>query len=118
LAGRIVQDVLRNNGFQIEVLEDHFPVNCPDTEWLMEAGKQGWVVLSKDKRIRRRNIEKQALIDANVAAFILTSGNLTGEQMGEALVKAHNRMIRFIEKHPRPFIATVTRDGRVVKMEI
>lgn len=98
--------------------DDHFPIDCPDAEWLEEVGKRGWVVLSKDKLIRKRNVEKYALINANVATFILTSGNLTGEQMGEALVKAHKKMIRIVENYQRPFIVTVTRDGRCKKMKI
>lgn len=42
----------------------------------------GWVVLTKDKQIRRRTLELKALTEAGVAAFVLTAGNLRGEEMG------------------------------------
>ncbi|WP_437796354.1 hypothetical protein [Sorangium sp. So ce693] len=29
--------------------DDHFAQNTPDAEWLVEIGRRGWVVLTKDK---------------------------------------------------------------------
>jgi len=102
-----------NAGFKVEIHSDHFRGDAPDTEWLAEVGKRDWVVLTKDVQIRRRHLERNALLNAGVAAFILTSGNLKGEEMGEIFVRARNRMLKFLTKYPRPFIATVTKSGEV-----
>lgn len=115
LAGNIVPGILSDAGFLVEKLIDHFPKGTPDTVWLAEVGKRGWVVLTKDKKIRTNQLERKALMDAKVAAFILTSGNLRGEEMGEIFLKAHSRMLKFLSDNTRPFIATVTRDGKVTK---
>jgi hypothetical protein len=49
-----------------------------DEVWFSVVGEHGWVVLTKDHRLRYRNIERAALTTAKVAAFILTSGDLQG----------------------------------------
>lgn len=71
------------------------------------------MVLTKDKRIRRRPLELQALLEAKVIVFVLTSGNLTGEKMGDIFVRAKSKILKFVTEHPRPFLAAVTRGGRV-----
>lgn len=45
-------------------------------------GARGWVVLTKDNRIRRHPLELQTLLAANVAAFMVTATDLTGADMG------------------------------------
>ena len=50
------------------------PAGASDSEWLPIVGADGLVVLTRDKRIRRRPIERQALLDHGVRACFLTSG--------------------------------------------
>jgi PIN like domain len=45
-----------------------------DAAWLPIVGQAGLVVLTRDKRIRSRPLERQALLDHNVRAWFLTSG--------------------------------------------
>ena len=52
-----------------------------DTEWLELCGRRSWIVLAKDKRIRYRPAETEAIRRHRVKAFVLTSGNLTIERM-------------------------------------
>lgn len=113
LGDKKVPGILSDAGFLVEKLIDHFPKGTLDTVWLTEVGKRGWVVLTKDKKIKTNQLERKALMDAKVAAFILTSGKLRGEEMGEIFIKAHSRMLKFLSDNSRPFIATVTRDGNV-----
>lgn len=48
-----------------------------DVEWLELCGREGWVVLTMDRRIRYRRAEIAAIRRHRVQAFVLTSGNLT-----------------------------------------
>ena len=107
--------ILSSAGFHVEKFIDHFPKSTPDMEWLQEVGRRGWIVLSKDKMIRKRKLEREALRNAKVGAFILTSGSMTAKETAEAFINAHKGMLRFLEANPRPFIATVSRDGKVRK---
>lgn len=104
---------LRGAGARVILHEEHFPANAPDTVWLPAVGRRGWAVLTKDKEIRRREIERQALLHAGIAAFVLTSADLTGEEIAAAFVKALPRMVRCLREQHRPFIAAVHRDGSV-----
>ncbi len=104
---------LRQAGATLHIHDDHFPPNAKDEDWLAEAGQRGWIVLTKDHRIRYRHVERLALMKAGVAAFILTSGDLHGEEMAQIFVKALPRIERFLRKHAKPFIAKIAKDGSV-----
>lgn len=72
-------DALRKAGANVEVHGAHFPPNAPDTDILRFIGARGWAFLSKDENVRRRPAERRALVEAGVAAFILTAGRAKGE---------------------------------------
>ncbi|MGH7205064.1 MAG: hypothetical protein ACREI2_02520 [Nitrospiraceae bacterium] len=113
LGKKRIATALRDAGATVHVHDDHFPPDARDEEWLTQVGQNGWVVLTKDHRIRYRNVERAALIKAGVAAFILTSGDLQGEEMAKIFVKALPAISRFMKKHKKPFIAKVARNGSV-----
>ena len=48
-----------------------------------------------------------------VAAFILTSGDLQGDEMAQIFVKALPRITRFLKNHTKPFIAKIAKDSSV-----
>ncbi|NOZ40641.1 MAG: hypothetical protein GXP24_10510 [Planctomycetes bacterium] len=75
-----VANALRGLGANVEIHSDHFPPASPDTEWLPEVGKRGWIVLTRDRHILTRSLEIIALLRANTHAFILKNRNeMTGE---------------------------------------
>jgi uncharacterized protein with PIN domain len=70
LGKQIIATALRTAGFQVEVHDDRFSADAKDQEWLTEVGRKGWVVLTKDKRIKYRKVELAAVVAAN-AEFLL-----------------------------------------------
>ena len=104
---------LRQAGAIVHVHDDYFPPDAKDEKWLSYVGQHGWIVLTKDHRIRYRNLERAALMNAGVAAFILTAGDLQGEEMALIFVKALPAIAKFLTKHRKPFIANVARNGSV-----
>jgi hypothetical protein len=113
LGRRIVPEALRTAGFEVIAHDDRFEPATPDAKWLEEAGRRGWVVLTKDQRIRYRANELLALRDARVAAFVLVGKNMTGHDMANALVAGLPRMLRILRGRERPFIAIVRPKGSV-----
>lgn len=97
----------------MEIHSDHFPDDATDELWLTECGRKGWVVLTKDKQIRYNELERQALLSAGVASFILISGNLTGSDEAMAYVKALPKMAGYLSNQKKPFIAKVDKSGNV-----
>jgi predicted nuclease of predicted toxin-antitoxin system len=88
LGKKRIATALRQVGAIVHIHDDYFPPDAKDEDWLAEAGRREWVVLTKDHRIRYRHVERLALMRGGVAAFILTSGDLQGDEMAQIFVKA------------------------------
>jgi hypothetical protein len=73
-------------------------------------------VLTRDKRIRYRQLERLALQAARVRSFVFTGGNVTGAETGAILAAALARMIRIARADPGPFIYHIGRSGKPIKM--
>jgi hypothetical protein len=48
-------------GLVVEIHDDHFARDEEDRVWLQRVGEWGWVVLTKDQRLRYRPLEIAAL---------------------------------------------------------
>ena len=89
-----------------------------DVDWLAALHGREWVVLTKDKNIRRRPLEAQALVAANLRVFVVTATDLTGDETGAVLVRALPRIRRFCRNHKPPFIAGITQMSQVTLLRI
>jgi predicted nuclease of predicted toxin-antitoxin system len=113
LGKKIIADALRQAGADVRVHDDYFSPTARDEEWLSEVGRRQWVVLTKDERICYREIERMALMNAGVRAFVLTAKNLQGSDMANIFVRALPAIQRFASMHTPPFIAKITRSRKV-----
>jgi len=107
----IIVAALRDSGIEVHVHKDHFADDASDEIWLPEVARRDWIVLTKDKRIRRRPMEKQALLTSGARTFVLTSGNMRGRDMADVFVKHIRRIERIARKTKPPFVAAVTKTG-------
>lgn len=112
-----VVTALRDAGATVERHTEHFARGVADDVWLTEAGKNGWIVLTRDKRIRYRQLERLALQAAKVRAFVFTGGNVTARDTGEILARALKRIRRISSSNPGPFIFHIGRSGKPVRMD-
>ena len=78
----------------------------PDEEWLELAGREGWVVLTMDKRIRWRRGELAAIRRYDVKAFALTRGNFTAGEQAERFIVNLARIEEACAE-PGPFVYVV-----------
>ena len=69
LGKKRIATALREAGAIVHVHDDSFPPDAKDEEWLTRVGRNQWIVLTKDHRIRYRNLERSALMSAGVAAM-------------------------------------------------
>ena len=81
--------------------------------WLPTVGRNGWVLLTADKRIRYNFLEKRALEENGVREFVFASGNLSGLEMAAALEMAIEKMKKMCRKFNPPFVASISRRGDV-----
>lgn len=56
---------LREDGWDVVTLAEHYGMprdeEVADTEWIADAASRGWPILMKDKRIRHRSAEIEAV---------------------------------------------------------
>jgi hypothetical protein len=109
--GKAVGAALRAAGAAVELHDDHFAGAAPDDQWIPEVTNRGWVILTKDKTIRRRPDELQALLTSRARVFTLPSGNLRGDAMAERFVRHLPEMERLALSQPPPFVANLYHDG-------
>src|SRR5690606_17110269 len=84
-----------------------------DHEWIPIVAKQGWIVLTKDRRIRYRTLEREAFMSAGAAAFWLVGSDMGHEQQARALRAALPAMKRYARNLGRPLLGQVTAAGNV-----
>jgi PIN like domain len=61
-------------GVDARHLQDDFPPDTLDVDWIPEVGKRGWVVVTGDRRISKKPPERKALQEANVIAVFMSKG--------------------------------------------
>ena len=81
--------------------------------WLPFIGQQGWILITKDKRIRYNQLEKTAVRRYGVREFYFSSGNYKGVEMAQILVIALPEIVKAVTTYEPPFIASISKSGGV-----
>jgi hypothetical protein len=113
LGNRTIVEALREINVPVEIHDDHFAKDTLDIEWLPEVGKRNWIILTKDAKIGKNQIERMAVANANVRMFVLASQNLLGTDMADIFVKAIPEIKKFVSINSAPFIAKIYGNGSV-----
>jgi predicted nuclease of predicted toxin-antitoxin system len=108
-----VVDALRAAGENAHAHDSHFDQNTPDVEWLAEVGKRRWVVLTKDKNLRRNELEHLTIVNAKVACFMLGRGDVTAATMGRVFVDSLPQMKRVLRRFHVPVAASLSVGGQM-----
>jgi PIN domain-containing protein len=104
---------VRSSGALVEQHNNHFGRRTEDVEWLPFVGSRQWVLVTADKKIRKRAFERETLINAGVRAFVLASGNLNGSAITAILTDAMPAMLKLIAEQPPPFIARISQTASI-----
>lgn len=111
--GKLILEALRKAGMKVEPHSTYFRHDTPDIEWLAVVGEKKWIVLMRDQKIGRRRLELEALLEARVKAFVLTSGQLPDTQNAKIVIGAIPRMLQMISDNDFPFIARIQLNSSV-----
>ena len=116
---RSVADGLKRIRDDVIWLEDRFTSDAPDAQWLAEAGREGWLVITRDKRIRHRPAEMEAIREHGVGCFVLGHRkNLTPDEYLRFLARLLDDMERLFAETSRPFIYVVDSAGTMRQVEL
>lgn len=89
-----------------------------DDAWLQVVGRNGWIALTRDQRIRYRTIERQALIRHGVGSLTFTGGQATGTQTAERVLDLLPRFVTIARSEPRPFLFTFGLNGPLSRVRL
>ena len=120
LGGRTIAAALRETGLEVKIQDARsgVPRGLKDPNWARLIAGRGWVAITRDKHIRYRAAEKEAIADANLALFVLVSGrNLSRLEIIDYIRAATPKMAAFLRKHEPPFIARIYQGGRINLLE-
>jgi PIN like domain len=113
LGRHVVAAQLRVAGWSVQTHHDVYgseDESIPDTRWLEHCGDTGLAVLTKDRRLRYRPAEADAIRHFGIKAFVLTRGNLTAAQQAQRFLDNENRILEACDQEgPFLFIVHATR---------
>lgn len=110
--GRRVADELKARGWIVHRIVDVFPADAqdiPDEEWITYGLDQSWIPLSKDGRIKTRDLEIKPVLDRKAVLFYLDNQQLRSIEMVERL-DAHRGAIHRVVLRGGPAAYAVRRD--------
>jgi PIN like domain len=89
------------------------PLGSKDDAWLPVVGERGLILLTRDKKIRSRPIERARLIEAGVRGFVLTgAGDMNSGQMLQLVEDQWPSIDQYIADHAiGPWLASITKGG-------
>ena len=107
---------LRAAGHVVHLIAEYYPRDAQeigDAEWIAEGCRRGWILLTKDRRIRYRTDELAALTAGHL--FCLADGNATLDQITQRFLDAMPAIHRAVRNTGTGFWHVHT-DGRITKL--
>jgi len=81
-----------------------------DVDFLPIVGAREWVLVTKDKNVRRNQLEVNAILNAGVRAFVVTATGLNHQQISDLVSRAMPKIVR-ISRQQGPFVYNITATG-------
>ena len=118
LGKHVISERLRSERIAVEIHDDHLPPDAPDEDWIALVGSKNWLAITKDKNIRYRSAELDAIRRHSARVIVIRMKNATGPEIAEMLVTGRNRITSFAAKTPSPFVAGIYKSGTVTAYEL
>jgi len=109
---------MREHGAAVEHAGEAFPFGTEDEVWLTACGDRGWIVLTRDKNIRRRLLEREAIKQSGAAVFALTAGEATAAETAEVVIRLLRKLGNMAASERRPFLYTFGLRGRLSRVKL
>ncbi len=108
-----IPKVLQEMGFCIA---PKLPEGTPDVDWLTQAGKEGWTVITQDSKIFRNKDEREALINNKVKCFIIPARSKNTWDQVRGFVSMWDK-IRVESRYLGPFVWRFNDESQPVRWE-
>ena len=110
---RKLGEALHHAGIPFIAHHERFAPACPDEDWIKVAGREGWIVITRDQAIRRKPNELKAFREAKIVLFALASGNASADDTARLVVELYPRILRKARNSTPPAMYSVTLSGGI-----
>jgi predicted nuclease of predicted toxin-antitoxin system len=110
---RRLGEALNQAGIQFVAHHEKFAPACPDEVWMRAAGREGWIVITRDQAIRRKPNELKAFRDAKLIMFALASGNASAEDTARLVLELYPKLLAKARGAKPPAMFSVTLAGNI-----
>lgn len=108
MGAHVLPAALRAAGLDVRTMQDEgFVQDVEDIEWIPAIAKRGWVIITKDKNIRRDSLELRAVLASAAYYFTLGKADRTATEMGEILLRHRATIERLVAHRSPPVVAQV-----------
>ena len=84
-----------------------------DGQWIREVTTRGWIILTRDKHIRRNPLERAAFLSARARVFNIRNGGANVAAVALAIDLAATQMHKVIRTQSAPYIVGVSMSGKL-----
>ena len=109
---------MHDAGANVEHAGGAFPFGTIDEVWLTACGERNWIVLTRDQRIRRRVLERDAIQQSGAAVFALTAGEATAAETAGVVIRLLAKFANMAISEPKPFLYTFGLAGRLSRVRL
>jgi predicted nuclease of predicted toxin-antitoxin system len=102
---------LKAFGEEVVHLQEKFPEDSADIEWLQYVGEKGLVLITRDERVRWNPAEIAAIKKFKVATFFLGGRNLDRCRLIQQVIRNWSRIKEYSRKNQPPFAIRIPPTG-------
>lgn len=115
---RALVTAMQSMGAQVRTPADVVGFGAADEHWLNAVAKLQWIVLMRDQRVRYRSLERNALTDAGVGAFVFTGGQATAAETAEVILRILTKLANIHRSEVRPFLYSFGLAGSLSRIKL
>jgi predicted nuclease of predicted toxin-antitoxin system len=108
LGKRKLLEALSSAGASAVHHDDLFPQFTPDEVWIQDIAQRGWGILTNDRQIKRRPMERLAVQESGAKLFTLTCKHVDGNTIASVFVRHLEKILNITANEKGPFIYSVT----------
>jgi hypothetical protein len=90
-----------------------FPDRTPDRVWIPYVANRGWIIVTRDKRLRTRHIEWMALLRAKARVLWFKGDRASNTEITEGFLAALPKIDKLAATLSVPYIIKVTPAGYI-----
>jgi predicted nuclease of predicted toxin-antitoxin system len=113
--GRSLTKRLQDLGLQAVHHDELFVEGVEDIVWIPAVASLGYVILTKDKAIRKDSAERQAVIASRAILLTYPNGSYGVDDMEAIFLQNKLNIGRLLKNTPAPLIASISRNGVAIR---